>query len=181
MLIKRFASGEPAKKKVRFEEGSCRVQDQVHVLGAAKISRRPVFTPKETPQKKTGGLKRKDTRQKSACRAVDDRAERYDFINSLPRAPARISFGHIANGDVDKARKELRKIIAKKVTRSAVNVASEDGQRKVPPNRHQVVTLSGYYEPLYGRLHSGAISNVMPGTLADKFRMNLYPTKSRIV
>ncbi len=179
--MKRFASGEPAQKKVRFEEGSYQIQDQVHVLGAAKIRRRPVFKPKETPQRKTGGLKRKGTRQKSASQALDDLAERYDFLNSLARAPARISFCHIANGDVDKVRKELRKIIAKKVTRSAVNVASEDGQRKVPPNRHQVVTLLGYSEPVYGRLDSGAISNVMPGTLAERFRMNLYSTKSRIV
>ncbi len=135
VLMIRFAFGEPAQKQVRFEETTGQVQDQGQVLGAARVRRRPVFTPKEKPHRKRG-LKKKDTNQKSAIQARDERAERYDFLNSLVRASAGIKFGQIANGDVDKVRKELRKIMVKKVTRSTVNVTSEDGQRRVPPNCH---------------------------------------------
>ena len=116
VLMIRFAFGEPAQKQVRFEETTGQVQDQGQVLGAARVRRRPVFTPKEKPHRKRG-LKKKDTSQKLAIQALDVRAERYDFLNSLVRAPAGITFGQIANGDVDKVRKELQKIMAKKVTR----------------------------------------------------------------
>ena len=181
VLMKRSATGEPVQKQVRFEEERGQTQDQGQVLDASRTTRRRVFTPKERPQKKTSGLRKNDTRQKSAIQALGERAERYDFLNSLARAPAGITFGQFANGDVDKVRKELQKIIAKKVTRSVVNVTSEDGQRQVPPNLHQFVRLSVYSEPVYGLLDSGAIANVMSDTLADKLRWNLAPTKRRIV
>ncbi len=85
-----------------------------------------MFTLKEKPEKKTGGLKKKDSMHKSAMKELCERTERYDFLNSLARAPAGITFCQIANVDVDKVRKELQKIITKKVTRLAVNVTSED-------------------------------------------------------
>ena len=142
------------------------------MLGAARI---------EKPRKKTGGLKKKYTRQKSAIQALGERAGRYEFLNSLARAPAGIKFGQIANGDIDKVRKELRKIIAKKVTTSAVDVTSEDGQRKVPTNRHQVVKLSVYSDSVYRLLGSRDIPNVMSDTLAENLRLKLSSTKKRIV
>ena len=46
------------------------------------------------------------------------------------QAQAGIAFGQIANGDVDEPKKELQKIIAKKVTRSSVNVANEKNLRR---------------------------------------------------
>ncbi len=88
-----------------------------------------MFTLKEKPQKKTGGLKKKYSKHKSAIKELCERTERYDFLNSLARAPDGITFGQIANVDVDKVRKELQKIITKKVTRLAVNVTSEDSYK----------------------------------------------------
>ncbi len=173
VLMKRFASGEPMQKQFRFDEEYSQVQDQGQVLGAGRVSRRPVFTPKERPHKKTCGPRKKE--------ALGERGERYDFLNSLARAPAGITFGEITYGDVDKLRKELQKIVAKKVTRSAVNVTSEDRQRKVPPNRHQVVWITVYSEPVYGILDTSAIPNVISDTLVEKLRLNLTPTKRRIV
>ncbi len=64
VLMKRFFYREFAQKQVRFEEGSDQVQDQIHVLAPARITSRPVFTPKEKPQKKTGGLKKNYFRPK---------------------------------------------------------------------------------------------------------------------
>ena len=49
----------------------------------------------------------------SAIQALGERAERYDFLNSLATAPTGIKLWQIANGDVDTGRKELQKIIAK--------------------------------------------------------------------
>ncbi len=59
LLIKHFVSGEPAQKRVRFEEGSVQVQDQGYVICAARIRKRTAFIEKYKPQKKTGGLKGK--------------------------------------------------------------------------------------------------------------------------
>ncbi len=115
VLMKRFDSGEPAQKQIIFEEGSRQVQDQGHVLGDGRIRRIPVFTPEEKQQKKTGGPKKKDVKRKSAIQALGEHAERSDFLNSLARAPAGITFWQIANGDVDTVREELQKIIAKKL------------------------------------------------------------------
>ncbi len=97
VLMKCFASGEPVQKQVRFEEGSGKVQDQSHVQGAARIRRRPVFTPNAKPYKKTNSFKQKDTRQKSPIQALVERAERYYFLESLGRTPAGIMFGQIGN------------------------------------------------------------------------------------
>ncbi len=180
VLIKRFASGESEQKQVRFEETTGQVQDQGQVSGAARVRRRPMFTPKEKPHRKKGP-KKKSTRWKSAIEALIVRAERYDFLNSLTRSPAGITFGQIANGDVDKVKKELQNIIANMVTRSAVNVTSEYGQSRVPPNRHQVVKLSVYSEPVYGLLDSGAILNFMSDMLAEKLRLQFSPKKRRIL
>ena len=109
-LMKRFASGELAQKEVRFGEGAGQVQYQGHVLGATRIRRRLAFTPKGKRRKKTGGLWKKDSIQNSAIQVLGECVERYEFLNSLAKAPARIKFGQIANGDVDKVRKELPKI-----------------------------------------------------------------------
>ncbi len=125
VLMKRFATGDPVQKQIRFEEYLPQVEDQNQVLGAARVRRRTIFTTKERPQKKTYGTKKKDTRQKSGIQALGERTERYDLRNSLATAPAGITFEQIATGDVDKFRKELHKIIAKKVTRSSVNVTGE--------------------------------------------------------
>ena len=54
---------------------------------------------------------------------LGERVEQYDFLESLACAPAEITFGKIANGDVDKVKKELQRIIAKKVKRTSVNIA----------------------------------------------------------
>ena len=49
VLMKWFAPGEPVHKQVRFEEEHRQVQDQDQAFGAARVRRRPVFTPKERP------------------------------------------------------------------------------------------------------------------------------------
>ena len=56
---------------------------------------------------------------------LGETVERYKFFKSLACAPAVITFGQIANVDVDNVKKELQKIIAKKVKRTSMNVASE--------------------------------------------------------
>ncbi len=71
----------------------------------------------------------------------------------------------------------MQKITAKKVTRSAANATSEDGQLKFPPNLHQIVKLSVYSGPMYGLFDSEAVQIVMSGTLPDKLRLQLSPTK----
>ena len=135
----------------------------------------------EPKKKKASGNKKKDTRQKSAMQVLGDRVERYDFLKSLACAPAGITFGQIANGDVDNVKKELQKIIAKKVKRTSVNVAGEGDRGPSPPNRHQVVELAVYSEAVYGLLDSGAIPNVMSDKLANKLRLELSPTERRII
>jgi len=64
--MKRFATGEPVQKQVRFEEVPNQVENQSQVLGTTQTRRRPVFTPKERQPKKTTGTKKKENRQKSA-------------------------------------------------------------------------------------------------------------------
>ena len=92
---------------------------------------------------------------------LGERVERHDFLKSLDCAPSGIIFGQISNGDIDSLKQELLGIIAKKVKRSSLSVAEEANPDPSPPNRHQVVDLSVYSEPVYGLLDSGAIPNVM--------------------
>ena len=63
---------------------------------------------------------------------LGERLERYYFFKSLACASAGITFGQIANGDVDNVKKELQKIIANKVKRTSVNVAGESDRGPLP-------------------------------------------------
>ena len=112
---------------------------------------------------------------------LGERVERYDFLKSLVCAPARITIGQIANGDVGNVKKELQKIIAKKLKRTSVNVAGEGDRGPSPPSRHQVVELAVYSEAVYGLLDSGATPNVMSVKLAKKLKLELSPTERRII
>ena len=147
-LMKRLETGEPAQKHTRIEEPV--YEDADKVVGATRIRRRPTFTPVPPKKKEVTSSKKEDTRQKTAMQVLGERVERYDFLKSLACAPAGITFGQIANGDVDNVKKELQKIIAKKVKRTSVNIAGEDNWRPSPPNRHQVVDLAVYSEAAYG-------------------------------
>ena len=112
---------------------------------------------------------------------LGERVERNDFLKSLACAPAGITFGQIANGDVDSVKKELQMIIAQKVKRTSVNVAGEGDRSPSLTNRHQVVELEVYSEAVYGLLDSGAVPNVMSDKVANKLRLELSPTERRII
>ena len=60
--------------------------------------------------------------------ALGERVERSEFLKGLACTPAGSTLGQIANRDVDNVKKELQKIIAKKVKRTSVNVAGEGDQ-----------------------------------------------------
>ena len=89
------------------------------------------------------------------------RIERSDFLKSLACAPAGITFGQTANRNAHGVRKELQKIIAKKMKRNSVNVA--DGGHRGPStqNRHQLVEFAVYSESIYGLSDSRFILNVI--------------------
>ena len=89
--------------------------------------------------------------------------------------------GQIANIDVNNVKKELQKIIGKKVKKTSVNVAGEGDQSPSPPNRHQVVVLAVYSDAVYGLLESGAIPNVVSDMLAKRLRLELSQTERRII
>ena len=78
-------------------------------------------------------------------------------------------------------KRELQKIIAKKVKRTSVNVAGEGDRGLPPPNRHQVVKLAAYSEPVHVLRDSGSIPNVMSDNSADNLRLELSPTERRII
>ena len=61
--------------------------------------------------------------------------------------------------------KELKKIIANIVITSSVDCASEEKQRKMPPNHHELFKLAVYSEPVDGLLDFGDILNVMSDKL----------------
>ena len=119
--MKRLATGEPTQKHTRIEEPV--YEDADKVVGATRVRRRPNFTPVLPKKKKVSSSKKKYTRQKTAMQVLGERVERYGFLKSLACAPAGITFGQIANGDVDNVKKELQKIIAKKVKRTSVNMS----------------------------------------------------------
>ena len=121
VLMKRVATGEPVQKLTCIEQPVH--EDADKVVRLARIRRRPTFTSMESKKKKAFGNKKKDTPQKSAMQVLRERVERYDFFQNLFCAPARITFGQIANGDVENVKKELQKIIAKKAKKTSVNVA----------------------------------------------------------
>ncbi len=47
MLIKCFRTRELVQKQARFERDLSQVEDQNQGVGAARATRRPIFTPKE--------------------------------------------------------------------------------------------------------------------------------------
>ena len=97
--MKRMASGKPAQKH------TCVYEPLNEGVG------RPTFTAIEPKKMKASQSTKKDARQKSAIQVQGAKVERYDFLRSLACTSAGITFGQIANGDVDNVKKDLQKII----------------------------------------------------------------------
>ena len=87
----------------------------------------------------------------------------------------------MANGDLDEMKKELQKIIPKKVKRGSINVANEADRSPSPLNRYQMVELAVHSEAVYSLLHSGTIPNVTSYKLANNLRLELSRTERRII
>ena len=66
VLMKRMTSGEPAQKHTHIEEPIH--EDAGKVVGAARIGRRPTFTPMESKKKKASGNKRNTPVRSQQCR-----------------------------------------------------------------------------------------------------------------
>ena len=99
---------------------------------AARISRRSTFTA-------VALRKKKDARYKSAVQVLEKRVEHNESLKILLRAPAGITFRLIANEDIDNLKNEQQKIIAKKVSRTCINVAGEGDYGPSTRNCHQIV------------------------------------------
>ena len=181
VLMKIWASGERSQKQLRFEDTAihCGVADLP--IAFTTIRRRPTYMRTVAVRKNRGSGKKKDKRKNSSIQDLGERAERYDFLNSLARAPAEITFGQVANCDIDSIIKQLLSIGAKRRNKSAVDIANEQQKDVLPPNRHQVVQLTVYSESVFALLGSGAISNVMYDGLANKLKSSLSSTERRII
>ena len=181
VLTKRLASGEPLQKQVRFDGDG----DEPMVQPSGSSSRRrPNFTQKENTPSKMRKSKAKTPKSKPIAQVLGKRVEQYDLLSSLAQASSGITFGQIARGDVDSVRRDLQKIFSGKVRKSAVHVTKdEDGKTDdpSPPNRHQLVSVTVYSEPVYALLDSGAIPNVMSMKFAKKLNLEVTPTNRRIV
>ncbi len=181
VLMKRWASGEPGQKQVRFEDPAIHSDVADTPIASTLVRRSPTYTRTVAVRKRKCSGKKKDSRKKSTIEELGERAERYDFLNSLARAPAGITFGQIANGDIESVRKQLLSIVSKRRSKSAVHMASEQEKDVLPPNRHQVMQLTVYSEPVFGLSGSGALPNVMSDRLANKLKLSLTPTERRII
>ncbi len=168
VLMKRWASGEPEQKQVRFEDPAIHSDVADTPIASTMIRRCPTYTRTVAFRKKNSSVKKKDSRKKSPIQELGERAERYDFLKSLARAPAGFTFGQIPNGDIESVRKQLLSIVSKRRSRSAVHMASEQMKDVMPPNRHQVVQSTVHSEPVFGLSDSEAIPNVMSDRLANK-------------
>ena len=60
-------------------------------------------------------------------------------------------------------------------------MASEQEKNMLPPNRHQFVQSTVYFEPVFGLLDSGVILIVMSEMLANKLKLSLTPTETSII
>ncbi len=181
VLMKRLPSGEPAQKKVTFEDPAIHSNVADIPIASTMVRRRPTYTQIIAVRKKKGSSKKEDSRKKYPIQELGERAERYDFLNSLARALARITFRQMANGDIESVGKQFLSIVFDSRNISAVHIASEREKNLLPPNRHQVVQLTVYSEPVFGLLNSGAVPNVMADRLANKLKLSFPMTERRII
>ena len=114
VLMKRWASGEPEQKQVRFENPANHSDVADTPTASTMVRRRPTYTRTVAVRKKKGSSKKSDIRKKSPILELGDRAEQYDFLNSVASAPTGIMFGQIANGDIESVRKQLLSIVSKR-------------------------------------------------------------------
>ncbi len=176
VLMEGWASGQPAQKQVRFEHPAIHSEVADTPIVSTTVRRRPTYTRTVAVRKRKGSSKKKDSSKNSQIQELGESAERYKFLNSLARASAGITFGQIANGDIESVIKEFLSVALKRRSKSAVHMASEQEKNVLHPNRHQVVQLTLYAEPVFGVLGSGTIPNVMPDRLANKLKLSLNPT-----
>ena len=187
VMTKRLATGEPVNKQVRVDVDGDQVltnpRSQPTRLAPSISRRRPIITPQNiaAATKKKKVTKTKDSKRKSILEALGKRVEQYDLLNNLAQAESGITFGQIARGDVDNIRKDLQKVLSGRVKKTPLNVAGEEEEGHVPPNRHQLVLLTVHSEPVYALLDSGAIPDIMSARLAEKLKLEVEPTNRRII
>ncbi len=104
--------------------------------------------------------------------------EKYDLINNLAEAQAGINFGHIARGDIDFAKNELKKIISAKMSKTIVNFAGKDGVHQVSMSQNLLVRVQVCSESRMALFDSDAIPNVMSHKMVKKLQLRMQPTNS---
>ena len=129
--------------------------------------------------KKSKKASRKPT-GKALIQALSKRVEKYDLINNLAQAPAGITFGQIARGDIDFAKADLQKILSGRLNRATVTFADKDQVHGLSTSRHLLIRVRVYSESTLALFYSGAISNVMSRKMVEKLHIRMMPTTRRI-
>ena len=106
--------------------------------------------------------------------------EKYDLINDLAQAPAGITFGQIARGDIDYAKAYLQRILSGRLNRATVTFADEDQVHGISMSTHLLVRVRVYSESTLALFDSGATPNVMSRKMVGKLHIRMMPTTRRI-
>ena len=118
---------------------------------------------------------KKATKPRSTLDALGVRVEKFDLLKSLAQALAGLTFGHLARGDADGLKADLRKILAGRVRNTALPMSADSA-----PHRHQMVLVQEYSQPTYALLDSGALPNIMSKVMAETLNITLKPNKQSI-
>ena len=112
--------------------------------------------------------------------ALGHRVEKHDLLNKLAQASAGITFGQIARGDIDFAKKDLQKMLAGRRIRSSVKFADKGEVYGLSMSRHLLVRVEVYSEDTLALFDSGAIPNVMSKNMVEKLDVRMTPTRRGI-
>lgn len=175
-MTKRLDTSEPVANQARVAVEGDKVMTNLYTSqpvwqDVVQSSLFRICTRERTRRKQA---KPKYRGSQSVGQALGKRVKKYDLMNSLAQTSARITFGQILRGDVDRIRKDLQEVRSGKVKSSSLNVeggAEEDfrnsygnefagnGIRNIRPHyqwsnsdkvKDESETLKLQYEPVVG-------------------------------
>lgn len=167
---KRSAEGEALPKQMRTGEEIA----VPRLLNPAPVAPTGIPVQPQEPMIRRPGRKKKRNIAKKA--SLEEHVRKYNVVSELANAPSGLTFGQLVRGDAESARKEINRLLTKKVRRGR----GFAGHAETRPRRLRLVTVQVYGSDAQALLDSGAVPNIVSPQLVKRLSLTPEATTKHI-
>ena len=164
---KRTAEGEPLPKQTRMEGVVPLSSLMNHSIARSQAgSKNPILRKKS----------KKNKRSKTGILSIEHHVGIYDVISELAKASCGLTFGQLARGDAEEAKKRLRRMLSPSAKKKRT-VAAPVGEI---PRRLKIIRIAVSGTDAESLFDSGASPNLLSSSLCQRLSLEVIKTDRRI-